>query len=216
MATRLSGELKIDITQVVREYWEIIFLNGFFETVEGPGVVFKGGTALRLAYGSPRFSEDLDFDLRIDSLASQFEELVEGLVRPFAEAEITDLARKRWTYLCEIKITENYLAQPFRIKMEISKRIQEGYGSSLRLLTSPTIPLQVLGNVATLEQLYRDKLDCIEGRDAPKDLFDLWFISQKLKIPYRPPPTSLSKKELTRDLGKYLPRNYRKVIEELL
>jgi len=24
-------------------------------------LVFKGGTALRLAYGSPRFSDDLDF-----------------------------------------------------------------------------------------------------------------------------------------------------------
>lgn len=216
LASRLSDELKIDITQVVREYWEVVFLNGLYETNAGRDLMFKGGTALRLAYGSPRFSEDLDFDLRADGLATRFEEVAEGLVRPFVQAEITDLARKRWTYLCEIKVSESYLAQPFRIKIEVSRRIPANYDSVLRLITSPTTPLKVLGNVATLEQLYRDKLDCLEGRGAPKDLFDLWFISQALKIPFQPPRTSLSKKELTRDLAKYLPSGYRKVIEELL
>ena len=216
LANRLASELKIDITQVVREYWEILFLDGLFGTSAGNDLIFKGGTALRLAYGSPRFSEDLDFDLREDSLTERFEEIAEGLVRPFTEAEITDLARKRWTYLCEIKVSEVYLAQPFRIKIEVSRRTPAGYNSGLRLITSPTTPLQVLGNIAKLEQLYRDKQACLEGRAAPKDLFDLWFICQKLKIPYRPPGTSLSKKELVRDLRKYLPSNYGKVIEELL
>jgi len=216
LATRLSDELKIDITQIVREYWEVTFLNGLFETALGSDIIFKGGTALRLAYGSPRFSEDLDFDLRVDNLAAVFEEIAEELIKPFPEAEITDLAQKRWTYLCEIKITEAYLTQPFRIKIEVSRRLPTDYDFRLRLVTSPATPLQVLANVATLEQLYRDKLDCLEGRAAPKDLFDLWFVSQKLKIPYEPPSTSLSKKDLTSDLGKYLPRKYRKVVEELL
>jgi len=50
-AERLARELKIDVTQVAREYWEVILLNRLFEAEGGEKLVFKGGTALRLAYG---------------------------------------------------------------------------------------------------------------------------------------------------------------------
>lgn len=216
LAQRLAGELRIDITQVVREYWEVVFLKELLESGHGDGLVFKGGTALRLVYGSPRFSEDLDFSLQEDTLKGNLDALAYNIIAPYPKAEITDVAEKRWTYLCEIKITEGYLSQPFRVKMEISRRVEGGYQHELRLITSPTIPLQVLVRVATLEQLYRDKLACVEERTAPKDIFDIWFICQKLKIPYHPPETSVSPKLLKRDLGKYLPTDYRGVIEELL
>ncbi|MBU4301769.1 MAG: nucleotidyl transferase AbiEii/AbiGii toxin family protein [Actinobacteria bacterium] len=216
LAQRLAGELRIDVTQVVREYWEVVFLKGLLESGHGNGLVFKGGTALRLVYGSPRFSEDLDFSLLEDTLKGNLETLANDITAPFPQAEITDVAEKRWTYLCEIKITEGYLSHPFRVKLEVSRRTVGGYQHELRLITSPTIPLQVLARVATLEQLYRDKLACIEERTAPKDIFDVWFICGKLKIPYHPPETSVPPKILKRDLGKYLPTDYRKVIEELL
>jgi predicted nucleotidyltransferase component of viral defense system len=212
----LALELKIDVTQVVREYWEVIFFNRLFESPASRDLVFKGGTALRLAYGSPRFSEDLDFSMLKDNLGGVFKEMASGLVKQFAIADITDLAAKRWTYLCEIRITEEYLAQPFRIKLKISRRPAPGYMNELRLITSPSTPVQALCRVATLEQLLRDKQDCITGRAAPKDIFDLWFISQKLGIQYKPPDTKIAPKELKRELAKYLPSEYRRVIEELL
>jgi hypothetical protein len=53
-------------------------------------------------------------------------------------------------------------------------------------------------------------------RAAPKDVFDLWFISQRMGIPYKPPETKITSKELKRDLAKYLPSDYYKVIGELL
>lgn len=216
IAQRLAGELKIDITQVVREHWEILFLKQLLESAYGKDLVFKGGTALRLAYGSPRFSEDLDFALLHDSLHGRFKSLVESIAGAYPEASVTDAAAKRWTYLGEIKVTEGYLSHPFRVKIEISRRRVDGYGYRLMLITSPTTPLQVLGNVATLEQLYRDKLSCLEGRSAPKDLFDAWYVSQKLKIPYQPPEIDLPRKTMVRELRKYLPTDYHAVIEELL
>jgi predicted nucleotidyltransferase component of viral defense system len=216
LAERLALELKIDVTQVVREYWEVVLLNRLFESPRGKDLVFKGGTALRLAYGSPRFSEDLDFSLLEDNMGKVFKEMATGLVKPFATADITDLATKRWTYLCEIRIAEGYLAQPFRVKLEVSRRPASGYRSALRLITSPATPVQALGRVATLEQLYQDKQDCIMDRAAPKDVFDLWFISQRMGIPYKPPETKITSKELKRDLAKYLPSDYYKVIGELL
>lgn len=216
LAERLATELKIDITRVVREYWEVILLNRLFETPAGRNLVFKGGTALRLAYGSPRFSEDLDFSLLKDDLGKDFKETADGLVSQFAMVDITDLAAKRWTYLCEIRIVEDYLAQPFWIKLEISRRPVQGYKSDLRLITSPATPVQALGKVATIEQLFLDKQDCLATRSAPKDVFDLWFISQKRGIPYNPPITKIDPKVLRRELAKYLPSDYQQVIGELL
>ena len=216
LAERLALELKIDVTQVVREYWEVVFLNLLFESPASKDLVFKGGTALRLAYGSPRFSEDLDFSLLADDLGGTFKEIASGLVKQFAIADITDLAAKRWTYLCEIRITEEYLAQPFRIKLEISRRPAAGYNNELRLITSPTTPVQALCRVATLEQLLKDKQDCIVDRAAPKDIFDLWFICQKTGIQYRPPDTKIIPRELRSELAKYLPSDYQRVIQELL
>jgi len=216
LAERVARELKIDVTQVAREYWEVIFLNRLFESPDTGGLVFKGGTALRLAYGSPRFSEDLDFSLLEDSLGGVFKKMAAGLVRPFQEAEITDIAAKRWTYLCEVRITEGYLAQPFRVKLEVSRRAAAGYRNEMRLITSPTTPVQALCRVGTLEQLLQDKQDCIRTRVAPKDVFDIWFISQKMGIKYEPPDVKISPKELRRELSKYLPAGYQEVIEGLL
>ncbi len=41
----------------------MIILKHLFESELGSYFVFKGGTALTLAYGSPSFSEDLDFSV---------------------------------------------------------------------------------------------------------------------------------------------------------
>lgn len=216
LAERLALELKIDVTQVVREYWEVVLLNRLFESPWSRDLLFKGGAALRLAYGSPRFSEDLDFSLLKNNLRGTFEETASWLVKPFAVAEIADLAAERWTYLCEIRIAEEYLAQTFRVKLEVSRRPAPGYRSELRLITSSATPVQALCRVATLEQLFQDKQECIMDRAAPKDIFDLWFISQKMGIQYKPPDTETSPRELKRELAKYLPSDYRRVIEDLL
>jgi predicted nucleotidyltransferase component of viral defense system len=104
---------------------------------------------------------------------------------------------------------------PFRIKIEISKRETKSYQWELKLLSSPATVIQVMGQVATLEQIYKDKLSCLKERAKPKDLFDLWYVSEKSKIPYIPKKVSL-KKEFTRDLRKYLPKDFWSAIDGLI
>lgn len=215
IAEQKALESNIDKTHVVREYWELIILKGLYESPEGQFLIFKGGTALRLLYGSPRFSEDLDFSLTRNVLKGKFPSLIRRIIRPFPELFRTDLQEKYYTYLAEIKVTQNYLHFPFRIKIEISKREDKNYQSELRLLSSPASAIQVMGQVATLEQIYKDKLACLRGRGKPKDYFDLWYVSEKLRIPYKPRKIPFDKKEMTRDLRKYLPRNYWPAIDGL-
>ena len=72
-----------------------------------------------------------------------------------------------------------------------------------------------MAQVATLEQIYQDKLNCLKGRAKPKDLFDLWYISERLRVPYTPKQIPFKKKEVIRDLRKYLPKNFWPAIEGL-
>ena len=215
IADQKARELKIDRTHVVREYWELIILKGLYESPFGRYLIFKGGTALRLTYGSPRFSEDLDFSLTKDTLKGKFSSFIKKITSPFSELTQTDLEEEYYTYLAEIKVTQNYLSLPFRIKIEISKREAKNYQWELKLLSSPATVIQVMGQVATLEQICKDKLSCLKGRAKPKDLFDLWYVSEKLKIPYTPKKWS-SKKEWVRDLRKYLPKDFWPAIEGLI
>ncbi|MBM4402704.1 MAG: nucleotidyl transferase AbiEii/AbiGii toxin family protein [Candidatus Cloacimonetes bacterium] len=215
IAEQKARELQIDRTQVVREYWELILLKGLYDSPFGRNIIFKGGTALRLAYDSPRFSEDLDISLTHDALKGNFSALVKKIIVPFSELVLTDLEEKYHTYLAEIKVTESYLPFPFRVKIEISKRKIKNYGWRLHLLTSPVTTVSVLGQVGTLEQIYQDKLSCLKGRAKPKDFFDLWYIAQKLKIPYVPSKTAIKKTEVARELRKYLPKDFWPAIDEL-
>ena len=215
IAENQARDLKIDLAQVVREFWEIIILKGLFDSPEGKFLIFKGGTALRLVYGSPRFSEDLDFSLISDRLMGKFESLIKKIISPYPELAITNLQGKYYTYLGEIKITQDYLPSPFRIKIEISKRRERGYKSELLIISSPVSTLQLLGKVATLEQLYKDKLACIKERAKPKDIFDLWYISQKFNKAYKPAAIMIPKRELVRELRKYLPKDFWPVIDKL-
>jgi predicted nucleotidyltransferase component of viral defense system len=216
IAEKVARELKIDKTQVVREYWELIILKGLYESSFGRYLIFKGGTALRLTYNCPRFSEDLDFSLTKDLLKGKLSSFVKKIITPFPELIVTDLGEKYCTYLAEIRIIENYLSLPFRIKIEISKREIKNYQWEPKLLSSPATIIQVIGQVATLEQIYKDELNCLKSRAKPKDIFDLWYVSEKLKIPYRPTKISGKKQEFVRGLRKYLPRDFWPVIEGLI
>lgn len=214
LAEKFSKELSIDITQIVREYYEILVLRGISKFPESESLIFKGGTALRLVYDSPRFSEDLDFSLVRDVLKGKFKSMIKQIISPFPEMKITDLAKKRYTYLAEIKISQDYLALPFRIKIEISKRLEKNYSFELKIIKSPCSIYSVLFQVATIEQLYEDKRLCVKNRKEPKDFFDLWFLSELLGKKYEP-KTKIDMKILKRDLRKFLPAEFYKVIELL-
>ncbi|MCC6643608.1 nucleotidyl transferase AbiEii/AbiGii toxin family protein [Candidatus Peregrinibacteria bacterium] len=47
---------------ILKEYLQYKILNSIFDSEYANKLAFLGGTALRIVYGSTRFSEDLDFD----------------------------------------------------------------------------------------------------------------------------------------------------------
>ncbi|MBU4369997.1 nucleotidyl transferase AbiEii/AbiGii toxin family protein [Patescibacteria group bacterium] len=48
--------------RILREYFQYKILNLVYQSKYSNRLIFLGGTALKIIYGNPRFSEDLDFD----------------------------------------------------------------------------------------------------------------------------------------------------------
>ena len=61
----LAKKYKINATTIFREYLQILFLQKLYQKTPSQNIFFKGGTAIHLIYGAPRFSEDLDFSVAL-------------------------------------------------------------------------------------------------------------------------------------------------------
>ena len=58
---RFTDQAQTSIQNVVMEYCQHLFLSYLYQQPRAEHLLFKGGTALRIVFNSPRYSEDLDF-----------------------------------------------------------------------------------------------------------------------------------------------------------
>jgi len=218
LADDLSKKLQINIVNIAREYWEMFILNDLYSSNLGLNLIFKGGTALRLVYNSPRFSEDLDFSLLDEIDFSDFKKVVEKIISRQTELSLKEIYSKKNTYFALVKFKQEYISQTLSIKLEVSKRkVLFKKDKDFKLLTasSPTSNLKPLLNVLTLERLLKEKLNALSSRKEPKDLFDVWLISNLLRKPISIPKINMEERTIKQQLSRLLPKYYRRVIPEL-
>ncbi len=216
LAETLSRQLEITVEHVVREEYELLLLRGLMESLLGSVLVLKGGTALRLAYGSPRFSDDLDFSLLSPTSEEDFASTAGAIAKALPRVVLVEALAKRFTFFALYKVHEPYLPYAFSIKLEVSTRPETWEREkdfTLRLLTSPVTPVSVLAQVTTLERMWTDKQVALAARRQPRDLYDLWFIAQRLRRTFTPDLEDLDRQAIRRELRKYLPRSHWQVIE---
>jgi len=217
LAENLSRQLKIALEHVVREEYELLILRNLMETPLGSALVLKGGTALRLAYGSPRFSDDLDFSLLAPVPEEAFVHVAEMVTKTLPQVTLVEALSKRFTLFALYNVREPYLPYAFSIKLEVSTRPntwERERDFDLRLLTSPVTPVSVLAQVAALERMWTDKQSALVARHEPRDLYDLWFIAQKLRRTFTPDMSGFDRKAIRRELRKVLPTSHWQVIEQ--
>lgn len=215
-AESFSRKLGIAVEQVVREELEIAILKPLLESRMGNSLVFKGGTALRLAYGSPRFSDDLDFSVLASIEERNFKKACLEAARNVPEATLTEALAKFHTLFALFQFRVPYIGRPFSMKIEVSTRREswkQGREYELKLLSSEVTNLTVLAQVATLDHMVRDKQEAFKARRQPRDLYDLWFISRKLGREFRLDIKGFDPSLLKRDLRKYLPRSHWRLID---
>jgi predicted nucleotidyltransferase component of viral defense system len=198
-----SKQLGIAAEQVVREELEL--------------AVLKGGTALRLAYGSPRFSDDLDFSALGPIAESEFKKASQAAARNMPEGKLIEALAKHYTLFAIFQFRIPYIGRPFSMKIEISIRKESwklGRDFELKLLTSELTNITALAQVATLERMGKDKQKALKSRRQIRDIYDLWFISQKLGRDFEPDTTGIPPSILRRELRKYLPRSHWRLVDK--
>ena len=191
--------LRIPETTIERDYclaWLLCSMTS--HPVLSEALAFKGGTALRrVHFGEYRFSEDLDFtligDLTLESLFSAFDEVFDKL---YEESEIrfrrsddepTRHVRNDTFYF-------NYKG-PLPAGNKVKVDVTRGETVVFALERKPVLgtygefsdlPNAKLLQVYSFQEIIVEKtLAVTDGaRREPRDLYDLWYISNEGHIPH--------------------------------
>ena len=169
---------------IVREYAQVIMLRALYQSKNAiEKLFFLGGTALRLAYDLPRFSEDLDFN-GTNLLKSEFEEMLKvakmGLSKESFESEIAlkekgsllvgrfkliDILQKyKIAVMRDEKLIVKFKANRPNQKLEKEGVVMNGFGYSF------SSPLMSKG------ALLSGKLNALLNRRRGRDIYDIIFM----------------------------------------
>jgi len=165
-----------------REYLHILALKALYGRRGAQGLLFLGGTALRLGHGLPRFSEDLDFDapglrlkdwrmlleetghelelqgLRVEARGSERGSLLVGELRCSGFLQAYGLADGPGEKL-RIKVEANRPEYP----VEREPRVVSGYGETAAVV------------FASAALITSEKILALLNRGLGRDVYDLFF-----------------------------------------
>jgi len=172
---RLARKNQATEPNTAREYVQHLFLNYLGQKEDSKKFLFKGGTALRIVYGSPRFSEDMDFTLP---------GLPEANVKTTVEAVLSDMGKEGFEFSTEYHKTSGghlILAKtsvydwPLRIELNLSSRRKKNAHPEFHTISSPYMPAYSLAALSE-NQLVEEKIGALLARKKPRDVYDLYFI----------------------------------------
>lgn len=189
---------------MVREYFQHIFLSELYKLPEAEKMLFKGGTALRIVNGSPRFSEDLDFSV-FGVAERDLKKFVEDLfVRVLAKmeqlgihveiGEKSDKTSGGYFGIATFKLLDfppvgveiNISSRPVRDR-EGSQRVPVSNGArngrevrgEVDSVANDFVPTYTLLHLPQDELVGEKVFGALLERKKPRDFYDLYFIMRK-------------------------------------
>jgi len=189
-----------DYVSALREILQEIALLGLWRSKFFEKAAFYGGTALRILYGLDRFSEDLDFSLRIPSKSFDLKVYLAALQKELAafgfDVSVKDsskpakspiysafLKANTINQLLVIQASEDLVQtlhrdQVLKIKLEVDTDPPTGFDTETRYLLHP-IPFAV--RTYALPDLFAGKMHAVlcrrwKSRSKGRDWYDLvWY-----------------------------------------
>lgn len=175
----LAKKYKINNTVILREYYQISFLNELYKQKFSQSIFFKGGTAIHLLFGGERFSEDLDFTVEesIEEFTLFFIDFLKKLEQLFGWTfkDRNELTGK--TYL--MTIIETQINFKIFIKLDFSFREKVLSPSKSILKTDYPILFSHFIYNLSIEEILAEKIRAILTRSKGRDIYDLWFLLNK-------------------------------------
>lgn len=168
---------------IVREYFQHVFLSKFYALPESERLLFKGGTALRIVYGSPRFSKDLDFSLfKVPS--HETKKTVENFfIKVLAEMEqvgihvqISEKSNVTTGGYFGIATFRMLDYQAVDVEINISRRNGRNVRGEVDSVANDFVPTYTVVHLPQQELVEEKIFGALRERKKPRDYYDLYFM----------------------------------------
>lgn len=168
-----------------REYIQTLFLSRLSVIKESSELAFKGGTCLKLFYGSNRFSEDLDFTLvkKID---------VEKLIIKAAkdlnligiETYVDKKSKRKDGFGCRLRykgpLYNGKEISIGSIRIDVSFRRDVFLEPEVKILNHSYSDVPVFSTPClNLKEIAAEKVRALLTRSKPRDVYDVWFLMKR-------------------------------------
>lgn len=208
---------------IAREYCQHLFLSYLYQKKKSDRLLFKGGTALRFIYNSPRFSEDLNFsayNMTMRQIETIFIDSINDIAQTGIGIELEEAKITSGGYLAIARFT--FLDFKQAIQIEVSMRSKKlKITSEINLINSEYIPSYNIVFLAE-KDLIEEKIQALLDRAKPRDFFDIYFL---LRANLSTPKDSLSlnkvikkleetKIDFKKELRIFLPKSHHNILKD--
>ena len=180
----LTRETDLNLYQQEKDYLLKLFLYNYYRKHED--AVFKGGTCIKYLYGLPRFSEDLDFNIK--NTPKEFEKQIADTLKRIKEIGIESHFIKKEifqdAFTCEIGFRgplyiEDKTRNKFRI--DAGKRTGTIRKPTWEMIASeyPETNPNYLVYAMDEKEILSEKIMALMRRKKGRDLYDTWFLIKK-------------------------------------
>lgn len=171
---------QIDEFTVFREYLQLLFLHYLYQEKSAGKIYFKGGTCLRLLYGSPRFSEDLDFStlLSVKVIKEIINKVFRNLQKEMPASQLVFVWQGKKFLRYKIKCQNPEFKYPLNIKIDFSLEKTVLPPNVNPIKTNLQINFLPLVLYFKKEEILAEKVRAFLTRKKGRDIFDLWFLLQ--------------------------------------
>jgi len=174
-----------EFPNIIREYFQHLFLSNLYKIEGSSNIMFKGGTALRFIYGSPRFSEDLDFsafNIPFHQVKNFIEDLFTKVLVEIEKVGIkVDLGPKpgptKEGYYGDASL-KIYDYPPVIVSINVSARDERQITAEIETIPNDFIPTYNLYRLPQ-ELLIEEKIDALLERKKARDFYDIYYIMRK-------------------------------------
>lgn len=197
--------MKLFASRQFVELFHLLFLNQLSRKLDKKCYALKGGANMRFFFMSPRYSEDIDFDLqgiRVDILRKKVNAILNS--SPFYEIlqtrglrieRITEPKQTETTQRWKIGLTAPRIQGALPTKIEFSRRGRDAMALNFEMVSAEIIRFYDLAPILishySAEAAFQQKINALISRSETqaRDIFDLFILltSRLEKIPTPPP-----------------------------
>ncbi len=177
---KLAVKNKVSLFIQERDYIQAVYLSILYSNTRS--FIFKGGTCLRIVYQSPRYSERFDFNSGLDEKSAY--KILETAALELKYFGITATIKDKRMSRSGFGFALSYKGPLYdgrditkgRVRIDVSLRKEQVVDDVIPVQTEYDDVKIFIIRVATLKDIFAEKVRALLIRGVARDLYDLWFL----------------------------------------